>query len=81
MNAIPRLRVQRQAGEANGRDRSHTLTYRSEAHERLPHVVKFSGGRSSAMLLFTLVENRILKRSRGDVVVFNNTACQATRRV
>ena len=76
MNAIPRLRVRRQAREAGGQDESRTLTYRSEAHERLPHVVKFSGGRSSAMLLFTLLENSILKQERGDVVVFNNTACE-----
>jgi len=78
MNAIPKLRIRRQAREANARHPNgpHTLTYRSPAHERLPHVVKFSGGRSSAMLLFILLENRILKQERGDVVVFNNTACE-----
>ncbi len=78
MNAIPGLRIRRQAREADGGhpNTDHTLTYRSAAHEHLPHVVKFSGGRSSAMLLFTLLENRILKQERGDVVVFNNTACE-----
>ena len=45
-------------------------------HDRLPHVVKFSGGRSSGMLLFVLLKNKLLKRSRGDVVVFNNTGAE-----
>ena len=78
MNGIPKLRIRQQAREAPGRDPNgrHTLTYRDRAHERLPHVVKFSRGRSSAMLLFVLLENRILKQERGDVVVFNNTACE-----
>ncbi len=73
MNAIPELEI-RTTDAAN--HASHTLTYRSETHERLPHVVKFSGGRSSGMLLFVLLENGILKPERGDVVVFNNTACE-----
>ncbi len=73
MNAVPKLEVR--TADATNHAR-HTLTYRSEAHERLPHVVKFSGGRSSAMLLFTLLENGILKQKRGDVAVFNNTACE-----
>ena len=42
----------------------------------MPHVVKFSGGRSSGMLLFTLLENGILNSKRGDVIVFNNTSCE-----
>ena len=73
MNAIPKLQVR--TADAPDHE-AHTLRYRSEAHQRLPHVVKFSGGRSSAMLLFTLLENGILKQQRGDVVVFNNTACE-----
>ena len=78
MNGIPRLRIRQHAREGGGRDPDgrRTLTYRDAAHERLPHVVKFSGGRSSAMLLFTLLDNSILKQERGDVVVFNNTACE-----
>lgn len=73
MNAIPRLEVR--TTDATNRA-PHTLTYRDATHERLPHVVKFSGGRSSAMLLFTLLENGVLKQERGDIVVFNNTACE-----
>ena len=38
--------------------------------------MKFSGGRSSAMLLMTLLENDLLDAARGDVVVFNNTAAE-----
>ena len=78
MNTIPRLRVSRgiQRTETYDPDRTYLLRYRSKAHRHLPHVVKFSGGRSSAMLLFTLLENQILKPERGDVVVFNNTSCE-----
>ncbi len=39
-------------------------------------MVKFSGGRSSGMLLLTLLANDILKAERGDVVLFNNTASE-----
>ena len=50
--------------------------YRSKHHADLPHVVKFSGGRSSGMLLFALLQNGILKQERGDVIVFNNTSAE-----
>lgn len=77
MNAIPELQVRTADTPNNPTNHDpRTLTYRDETHERLPHVVKFSGGRSSAMLLFTLAENGILKQERGDVVVFNNTSCE-----
>jgi len=36
-----------------------------------PHIVKFSGGRSSAMMLMNLLESNELKPKRGDVVIFN----------
>jgi len=52
------------------------LRYRAKRHERLPHVVKFSGGRSSGMLLFSLLQSGVLKADRGDVVVFNNTSAE-----
>ncbi len=52
------------------------LRYRAKRHERLPHVVKFSGGRSSGMLLFSLLQGGVLKAGRGDVVVFNNTSAE-----
>ena len=54
----------------------YKLRYASPEHEALPHVVKFSGGRSSGMLLFTLLERGMLKAKRGDVVVFNNTSAE-----
>lgn len=50
--------------------------YRSKKHKSLPHVVKFSGGRSSGMMLFSLLENGLLDRERGDVIVFNNTSAE-----
>ena len=54
----------------------HEFRYRAREHCQLPHVMKFSGGRSSGMLLFTLLENGFLRAERGDVVVFNNTSCE-----
>ena len=56
--------------------RSYSLRYRAKGHRELPHVVKFSGGRSSGMLLFALLENQLLDPNRGDVIVFNNTASE-----
>ena len=56
--------------------KSYSLRYRAKSHRELPHVVKFSGGRSSGMLLFALLENRLLDPNRGDVIVFNNTASE-----
>jgi len=52
------------------------LEYDSAEHELLPHVVKFSGGRSSGMLLLLLLEQGLLAPERGDVVVFNNTSAE-----
>ncbi len=50
--------------------------YDVEEHQALPHVVKFSGGRSSALLLFVVLESGLLDADRGDVVVFNNTSAE-----
>ncbi len=41
-----------------------------------PYVVKFSGGRSSAMMLMKLLKNNQLNPKRGDVIIFNNTSCE-----
>lgn len=41
-----------------------------------PHIVKFSGGRSSAMMLIKLLEDGKLSPKRGDVIVFNNTSAE-----
>lgn len=45
-------------------------------NENRPHVVKFSGGRSSGMMLIKLLEANELNAERGDVVVFNNTSAE-----
>ena len=52
------------------------LEYDAPEHRSLPHVVKFSGGRSSGMMLILLLEQGLLNRDRGDVVVFNNTSAE-----
>lgn len=56
--------------------KEYTFRYRAKSHRSLPHVVKFSGGRSSGFLLFTLLENHLLDPDRGDVIVFNNTSAE-----
>ena len=53
-----------------------SIQYEMDEHRTWPHVLKFSGGRSSAMLLVSLLKNRQLKPSRGDVVIFNNTSAE-----
>ena len=75
---VPKLVIasRRQPPENCDPTGSYHLRYRAKAHRDLPHVVKFSGGRSSGMLLFLLLENRILDPDRGDVIVFNNTASE-----
>ena len=55
---------------------SYKFYYEHKSHSETPHVIKFSGGRSSGMLLVILLENKILKPERGDVVVFNNTSAE-----
>lgn len=56
--------------------KEYQFRYRAKKHSALPHVVKFSGGRSSGMLLFALLENGLLDAARGDVIVFNNTSAE-----
>lgn len=52
------------------------IRYWSPQHEHLPHVVKFSGGRSSAALTLSLARSGALKAARGDVVLFANTTAE-----
>ena len=73
---VPRKSAAKQATAEFNPDRELVFRYDMREHERLPHVVKFSGGRSSGMLLLLLLENEILKPERGDVVVFNNTSAE-----
>ncbi|MDD9985890.1 MAG: hypothetical protein OXQ31_06450 [Spirochaetaceae bacterium] len=60
----------------SGTEHAGQFRYRSKRHQDLPHIVKFSGGRSSAMLLFNLLEDGLLQAHRGDVIIFNNTSCE-----
>lgn len=61
----------------NGRSKAaDTVYYEGADHGEVPHVVKFSGGQSSGMLLFMLLENGLLRAERGDVVIFNNTSAE-----
>lgn len=60
LRAVPRMRI----------------FYRDDRHKDWPHVVKFSGGRSSALMLLGLLYARQLRASRGDVIVFNNTSAE-----
>ncbi len=56
--------------------RARAIRSRAPEHEPLPHVVKFSGGRSSAALAFLLAEDGLLDPERGDVVLFANTSAE-----
>ena len=78
MRAVPKLSISAEVDtpERYDPDRDYCFRYRAKRHVELPHVVKFSGGRSSGLLLFTLLENGFLRQERGDVVVFNNTSCE-----
>lgn len=78
VHTVPHLVVsaRTQLSESYDPNKSYSLRYRAKRHRDLPHVVKFSGGRTSGMLLFTLLENRLLDPDRGDVIIFNNTASE-----
>lgn len=52
------------------------IEYRQPAHGRLPHIVNFSGGRSSAALTFMLAEVGLLDPGRGDAILFANTSAE-----
>lgn len=52
------------------------LRYRAPEHEALPHIVSFSGGRSSAALAFMAAEEGLLRQDRRDVVLFANTSAE-----
>ena len=78
INDVPKLKLKHDAhqGEGPGPDTGHPFCYDLSGHEDLPHVIKFSGGRTSGMMLFLLLESGLLKAERGDVVLFNNTAAE-----
>ncbi len=79
VNQVPKLAVTRRAHPAPSQhdpEQTYGFRYRAKRHAMLPHVVKFSGGRSSGMLLFTLLESGLLDAARGDVIAFNNTSAE-----
>ena len=78
VQTVPKVAIanRHQQPEQEGPTAPYSLRYRAKSHRELPHVMKFSGGRSSGMLLFALLENRLLDPDRGDVIVFNNTAAE-----
>ena len=49
---------------------------RADEHVASPHIVKFSGGRSSAALAILLAEDGLLSAERGDVILFANTSAE-----
>ena len=53
-----------------------SLLYRDTRHAHLPHIVSFSGGRSSAMLALLLAERGLLRKERGDLLIFANTSAE-----
>ena len=82
ISAAPRLVVSkrlRRIPESHDPACEYQFLYLDRHHQQLPHVVKFSGGRSSGMLLMTLLANDMLDAERGDVVVFNNTSSEHPR--
>ena len=71
------LAVDRRHRERKSRaPRLANLSYRSPEHRELPHIVSFSGGRSSAALAFMAAEEGLLQRERGDLVLFANTSAE-----
>ena len=52
------------------------IDYRSPGHVALPHIVSFSGGRSSAALTFMAADQGLLNPERGDIVLFANTSAE-----
>ena len=52
------------------------LCYRASGHEELPHIVSFSGGRSSGTLAFMAAAEGLLQPERGDLVLFANTSAE-----
>ena len=50
--------------------------YRDPEHENLPHVGKFSGGRSSAAMVIGMARSGALNPNRGDIVLFANTTAE-----
>lgn len=52
------------------------LDYRDNAHRELPHILSYSGGRSSAALALMAAEEGLLRPERGDLLLFANTSAE-----
>ncbi|MCY4257162.1 MAG: hypothetical protein OXE04_02585 [bacterium] len=52
------------------------LAYRQPVHVDVPHIVSFSGGRSSAAMAFMACEEGLLRPDRGDALLFANTSAE-----
>ena len=78
VKGIPKLKVSSRIRppEFFDPEKVSVFHYESKSHKQWPHVVKFSGGKTSGMLLFILLEAGLLKAERGDVVIFNNTSAE-----
>ena len=78
ISEVPKLKRKHDAHRREGRLRETVLPfwYELSGHEDLPHVIKFSGGRTSGMMLLMLLDAGLLHADRGDVVVFNNTSAE-----
>ena len=55
------------------------VLHRRPAQAEYPHVVKFSGGRSSALAALALAENGTPDPERSDLVLFTNTSAALHR--
>ena len=79
IHSIPRLQLKRGIKPSDsGYDpnKVYSFQYEAKTHKDFPHVVKFSGGKTSGMLLFALLNGGLLDAERGDVIIFNNTAAE-----
>lgn len=78
IKGIPKLKLAKGIRPKPSHDpnKAYNFHYEAKAHHDLPHIVKFSGGKTSGMLLFALLEGGLMRAERGDVVVFNNTSAE-----
>ncbi len=80
--SAPMLKTSSRLATVNGKavkfrfDKPNRFAYEFSGHAELPHVVKFSGGRTSGMLLVSMLKSGMLNPARGDAVVFNNTSAE-----
>ena len=59
-------------------DPKFRLIYPDKRMKKVPHIVKVSGGRTSAYMLALLLRHKLLDAKRGDCAIFNNTAAETS---